>query len=136
MMYMKLVRDQVTAGCTLGRLFVDGAFECFTCEDVERPDGDKVHGQTAIPRGRYGVIVTRSPRFGRDLPLLVNVPNFVGVRIHPGNTAADTEGCILPGRHRTASSVTESRLAFAGLFEKIRSALDAGEEVQLEVTGE
>jgi hypothetical protein len=136
MMHMKLVRDDVAADCTLGRLFVDGAFVCFTCEDVERPDGDKIHGQTAIPRGRYGVIVTRSARFGRDLPLLVNVPGFVGVRIHPGNTAADTEGCILPGLHRTASSVTDSRVAFAGLFDKIRCALDAGEEVELEVTGE
>lgn len=135
MMYLKLVRDQPSAACTLGQLFVDGVFECYTCEDVERLDAPKVPGKTAIPRGRYPIIITLSGRFGRDLPLLVGVPNFAGIRIHPGNTAADTEGCILPGNHRTETSVTESRLAFASLFLKIMRALDRREEVVIEITG-
>lgn len=134
-MNLKLIRDIEGPGCTLGQLFVDGVFECYTCEDVERLDGDKVPGQTAIPRGTYRVVVTYSNRFKRNLPLLENVPNFAGVRIHSGNTAFDTEGCILPGRTLHADRVGESRLAFDALFEKIRGALNAGESVSIEVTG-
>lgn len=96
-MELRLLRDVCGADCTLGQLYVDGKPACHTVEDVVRPAGEKVHGKTAIPEGRYQVIVTPSPRFRRDLPLLLKVPNFEGVRIHPGNTAEDTEGCILPG---------------------------------------
>ena len=115
-MELTLVRDVCGTDCTLGKLFVDGAFDCYTVEDVVRPDGTKIPGKTAIPEGRYRVVVTRSPRFGRDLPLLEKVPNFEGVRIHPGNTAADTEGCIIPGRVRTARGV-------GGIAPRFRRAL-------------
>lgn len=134
-MKLKLIRDVEGPGCTLGQLFVDGAFECYTCEDVERPDGEKIHGKTAIPRGTYRVIVNHSNRFKRDLPLLVNVPNFEGIRIHPGNTAADTEGCILPGNILHADHVGQSRAAFNALFEKIEGAIASGEDVSIEVAG-
>lgn len=133
MMELTLTRDICGAACTLGRLDVDGGFECYTIEDVVRPAGEKVHGQTAIPAGRYRIVITQSPRFHRPLPLLLDVPNFEGVRIHPGNTAADTEGCILPGKSRSDDAVFESRAAFTPLFEKIESAIAAGDEVWIEV---
>ena len=133
-MELKLVRDVRGADCTLGKLFVDEEFDCYTVEDVVRPDSEKVHGKTAIPQGRYRLIVTRSPRFGRDLPLLENVPNFEGVRIHPGNTAEDTEGCIIPGRVRTAKGVAQSRAAFDKLFAVLQAELAGGHEIWMSVT--
>jgi hypothetical protein len=132
-MDLHLVRDICGEACTLGQLSVDGVFECFTLEDVARPAGEKVYGRTAIPEGRYRIIVNRSPRFRRDLPLLLDVRNFEGVRIHPGNTADDTEGCILPGRKRTQASVQESRMAFDALLAKIEGAIAAGEEVWITI---
>ena len=133
-MKLTLKRLRPDAACTIGRLFVDGTPFCFTLEDYMRPPGSpKVPGQTAIPAGTYGVIVTHSPHFDRDLPLLVNVPGFEGVRIHPGNVASDTEGCILVGMDKGADSIGRSRLAFDALFPKIVAALARGELVSIEV---
>lgn len=138
-MKLKVERSWCGAVCTIGTLAVNGRHECFTLEDVVRErDGEpvgqwKVHGETAIPRGVYPVTITFSNRFKRELPLLGGVPGFEGVRIHPGNTAADTEGCLLVGRTKTATSVTESRLAFADLFDKIERAIAVGEAVTLEI---
>lgn len=97
---------------------------CFTCEDPVRLI--KVARVTAIPAGQYEVIVSRSVRFGRDLPEILSVPDFSGVRIHPGNTAEDTEGCILPGTHAGIDEVQNSRIAFDQLFERIRAAVSHG----------
>jgi hypothetical protein len=131
-MKIQVVRTQCGATCTIGEMLVDGEHECWTLEDVVRPDGAaKVFGQTAIPYGTYPVVITFSPHFQRDLPLLVGVPNFEGVRIHPGNTAADTEGCLLVGTGKTASSVTGSRDAFNALFPKIGNAIRRGEDVSI-----
>jgi hypothetical protein len=131
---LTLQRQWPDAACTIGRLFVDGVPECYTLEDFMRPPGSpKVYGQTAIPAGTYGVIVTHSPHFGRELPLLVNVPGFDGVRIHPGNTASDTEGCILVGVDKLPDSIGRSRIAFDALFPKIVAALARGELVSIEV---
>lgn len=96
-------------------------------------DGPKVYGETAIPAGTYNVVITPSQRFKRDLPMVENVPGFQGIRIHPGNTAEDTDGCILVGKAKGPDSVTDSRAAFNELFPKIKTALDAGETVTLEV---
>jgi hypothetical protein len=129
-MEIVIQRRWADGDATIGELSVDGSIECYTLEDEVR-DGDiftvKVAGATAIPAGRYQVIVTRSTRFGRDLPLLLKVPNFEGIRIHPGNTAANTEGCILVGMKRGAARVDDSRTAFDALFPKIQAALAAGE---------
>ena len=131
-MKLKVVRDGLKEGCTLGKLYVNDEFECFTLEDEVRLDGEKVFGQTAIPYGIYSLDITPSVRFKRDMPLVADVPNFSGVRIHSGNTAADTEGCLLVGLERTDTTVTHSRLAFDALFPKIRDAIDAGETVTIE----
>lgn len=132
-MLITLRREPSSDGCTIGRLFVDGRSECWTLEDVERPV--KVAGQTAIPAGRYDVTITLSQRFGRMLPLLANVPNFTGIRIHAGNTAADTEGCILVGQQRGLRSIQQSALALAHLQPQIAGALARGERVEIEVSG-
>ena len=120
-----LVKRRSSAhGCTISEWFVNGTAECFGCEDVVRLDGSKVYGKTAIPAGTYQVINSFSPRFGKYLPLLLNVPGYEGVRIHPGNTAIDTLGCLLPGRKVNADStgVEQSVLAFTALFAKIKAA--------------
>jgi hypothetical protein len=130
-MKLEVIRN-CGAVCTIGELLVDGVHECWTLEDVVRPNGEKVYGETAIPYGTYKVGITFSNRFQRDLPLLYDVPDFSGIRIHPGNTAADTHGCLLVGQHKTSTSVTESRLAFDALFPKIRDAIERGEEVTIE----
>lgn len=129
-----VVRDQCNADCTTGQLFIDDKFQCFTLEDVVRDPGVKIHGQTAIPVGTYRVAITPSPRFKRDLPLLEDVPGFSGVRIHPGNTAEDTEGCLLVGTQRTAHQVLNSRVAFEALFVRLQAAQSAGEPIELEIT--
>ena len=117
-MNLLLKRNPSNGSCTIGTLFVDGEQLCYTLEDVVREQ--KVYAQTAIPAGRYRVQVTMSPRFKRMLPLLHDVPNYSGVRIHPGNTAEDTEGCILPGMtNPTPFSVGRSREAFELLMQKL-----------------
>jgi hypothetical protein len=122
---------------TAGVLAIDGQDFCATIEDCDRrleAGGQKIAGQTAIPRGTYRVVVTPSPRFKRDLPLLVDVPQFSGVRIHSGNTAADTEGCILVGMPgQDDSQIINSRATFNKLFGRIKAALAADESVTLEV---
>jgi hypothetical protein len=129
---MKLtVIRECSAVCTLGELLVDGVHECWTLEDVVRA-GAKVDGDTAIPYGVYDVIITFSPHFQRDLPLVRNVPNFEGIRIHPGNDTADTRGCLLVGQGRDSTSVRNSRAAFDALYPKIRDALKRGEKVTIE----
>lgn len=133
-MRMELKRIDLKDTCTIGVLYVDGQQECWTLEDRVRPDGVKVYGETAIPAGIYRVDVTPSPRFKRDLPLLINVANFVGVRIHPGNTAGDTEGCILVGRTRGPERVNESQLAFNALFAKILAAKSRKDPITLEIS--
>jgi hypothetical protein len=130
---MKLVveRKWCNPECTIGLMTVNGQNEYFTLEDVERET--KIQGKTAIPKGSYNVSITPSNRFKRDLPLIENVPGFEGVRIHPGNTAEDTEGCILVGRHKGPNYVSESRAAFNDLYKEIKGALDSGDQVILEI---
>lgn len=98
---------------TIGKMYLNGAYFCDTLEDPVRDlkkDGSgKIKGITAIPAGEYTVTVNRSPRFKRMLPYLHGVPFYEGVRIHAGNTAADTEGCILVGKNRAVGKVLDSR---------------------------
>ena len=114
-------------------MYIDGVDYCYTLEDVVREE--KVYGETAIPVGRYRVLVTRSNRFQCDMPLLVGVPNFEGIRIHPGNTDKDTHGCILVGTgvSTAETAITESRAAYARVFDCIRDAIGDGKEVWLTV---
>lgn len=131
-MNLKLVRKTFTEESTIGELSVNGKFECFTLEDKVR--AVKIHGKTAIPTGIYEVVITFSDRFRKQLPLFLNVPNFAGIRIHAGNTAADTEGCILVGTSKAPNFVGGSRAAFKALFPKLQKALTK-EKIFIEVIG-
>ncbi len=131
-MRMEVIRLQLDSDVTIGKLLIDGMFECWTCEDTVREPGVKVPGKTAIPYGIYDVAITFSPHFGRMLPILRDVPGFEGIRIHPGNTALDTEGCLLVGQDRLPKGVGRSKIAFEMLEEKIQRALRNGERVTIE----
>lgn len=130
-MEIKLNRKYKTDISTIGEISVNGKFTCFCVEDIERDI--KVAGKTAIPKGKYKIIITMSNRFKKPLPLLLDVPNYEGVRIHSGNTALDTEGCILPGLTRSVDFVGKSREACAILFKLIKTALDKKEEVYITI---
>lgn len=124
-MRLTIIRTHYTPESTAGVMLADDNFLGFTLEDTVRT-GPKVPGKTAIPAGRYGLTLSMSNRFQKMLPEILTVPGFAGVRIHGGNTAADTEGCILVGRSRdgdnriqgSMSSVLVALLAqSAGLHE-------------------
>ena len=119
-MTTELQRTKEQNNSVFGELFIDGSFFCYTLEDKERDI--KIKAETAIPKGTYKVILNQSSRFKRILPLLIDVPNFEGIRMHPGNTNHDTEGCILVGKTRGEDFIGKSRKAFTSLFEKMKLA--------------
>jgi hypothetical protein len=131
-MQLKVNRFRFGEKSTLGRLFVDGAVECYTLEDVVRPDGVKVQNATAIPVGTYNVIIDASTRFKCEMPHILEVPGFTGIRIHSGNTDVDTNGCILLGNNiENDDFISGSKDAFGKFFPKLKAALDAGEDVSI-----
>ena len=127
-MKIEVKRLYKTENSTIGELAIDGKFECYTLEDKERTV--KIKGETAISKGTYKVIINQSNRFKKLLPLLLNVPNFEGVRIHPGNSNHDTEGCILVGQSISKDYISKSRKAFEKLFKKMQLA----KEITLTIT--
>jgi hypothetical protein len=131
-MDLKLTRTDFTNNSTIGELYVDGEFTCYILEDVTRDK--KIQNETAIPYGEYTISITYSPRFKRNLPLLNNVPDFSGVRIHPGNKSTDTEGCLLPGTGKGKDIVYESRKAFDSLYSKLLTAHKNKEKITITIT--
>lgn len=129
-MMLRLVREPTRHEATHGSLYVDGHWQCWTLEDAIRDQ--KVAGATAIPPGTYRVDITPSQRFKRLLPILLDVPGFTGIRIHPGNVIADTEGCVLVGRTRGMGTIGESRLAFEPLFAQLKDGLADGIAIAVE----
>lgn len=146
-MVISILRKPSEKGCTLSTWYVNGRYQCVGLEDVVRGQGQpKVFGQTAIPAGTYQLRNTPSARFGRVLPQLFDQPGHTtlfgsrpldecGVRIHPGNYATDTEGCLLPGTGVAAGGtmVTNSRQAFEALLKKITQALADHESITLTI---
>ena len=132
-MELELTRITRTNRSTIGELTVDGNFECFILEDKDRGlhqgmalselMSAKIKTRTAIPTGRYEIVVNFSDRFQKMLPLLLDVPAFAGIRIHPGNKDTDTEGCLVPGKTKSLDMVGSSRAAFTTLFDKIKAAM-------------
>ena len=118
---------------TIGRLSIDGKYFCDTLEDTVRPAGVKIPGKTAIPAGKYKIKLTESLRFKKLMPRLENVPGFTGVLIHAGNTAEDTEGCILVGKNRVKGKVLDSRETFARLFKLLFVSERGGETLEIEI---
>lgn len=138
-MYLFLQRDTLFESCTFGILYVDDVEECQTLEDTDReleinPSG-KIRGQTAIPRGTYNLIIDYSSRFKQEMPHILDVPGFEGIRIHPGNTKEDTEGCILVGMQRDLEGkrVLKSRVAYNNLFKKLAFAFESGDDIYFRV---
>jgi hypothetical protein len=142
-MELTLIRNpEPTKDYTAGKLFIDDQFAFFTLEDEVREvfgkpvKAWKVYGETAIPRGRYRVILTKSPRFGRLLPEVLGVPGFQAIRIHAGNTAKNTEGCILVGNadgNSKDSWLGNSRAAENALVATLNPVLRIGQQVWLTV---
>ena len=133
---------------TIGRLYIqrrvndeylagtENQYFCDTLEPTWRDyehGGYKVKGRSAIPEGRYAVVISWSPKFKAWLPILLGVPKFEGIRIHAGNTVEDTQGCILVGRNQRVGEVLESRKWLYELKMKIVEAKEKGEAVWLTI---
>ena len=123
--------------CTIGILAIDGLFTCYTLEDVVRPEGVKIPGNTAIPEGEYEVIVDWSNRFQRFMPKLLEVSNFDGIRIHPGNTHKDTSGCILIGMDKDVEHerILRSKEAYGVVYMEIIGEVQKKHEVRIKIGG-
>ncbi len=140
-MQLSLFRRILGTDATIGDLYLDNVLFCYVLEDRDRKleeGGEKVYGETAIPRGTYDVVITYSNRFKRELPLLKNVPQFEGIRIHPGNTKEDTHGCLLPGSAYVSSNlgkmgVLNSRATFNKLFTELESAYSKQEPIKITI---
>jgi len=117
-------RKWFTDKSTIGELLIDNMFECYTLEDAVRPV--KIDGKTAIPEGKYQVIIDFSNRFKKLMPHVLNVPGFEGIRVHAGNTDANTEGCLLLGRTKTKDFIGESKLAIDTFIPKLEKGLKQG----------
>jgi hypothetical protein len=142
-MLITLDRAWKRKGYTISRLYINGELFCNALEDEDRglrQDQDlatikakKIAGETAIPSGNYMVTLTYSPRFRKMLPLLNDVPGFSGVRIHSGNTAKDTEGCILVGQNLEKGKVLNSRAWYDKLLAKMQEAWNKKDHVVIDI---
>jgi hypothetical protein len=124
-MRLRVLRVDGTRTRTIGVLIVDGYFVAYVLEDALR-SGPKVPGETAIPVGRYQVLLTMSQRFGRVLPLLVDVPQFTGIRFHGGNDASDTRGCPMVGDQRGIDTISVCAPALDRVIRLIERGLADG----------
>lgn len=117
---------------TIGKLYINNQYFCDTLEDTDRDltqsmteqqiKSNKVYGETAIPTGIYRIVISYSNRFKKQMPLLLNVPGFSGIRIHTGNTEKDSLGCILVGKNKAVGKVLESRDTYNKLFSILQKA--------------
>jgi len=143
-MELTLKRETFTEESTIGSLSIDGKFECFILEDKDRGLTDamplseivahKVYGVTAIPYGRYEVDWTLSNRFKIFMPIIKNVKGYEGIRIHKGNTAVDSLGCLICGTRKKNNMVTESTMATKKLYDKIEAAKKSGQKIFITIT--
>ena len=147
-MELILTRIAKRKSYTIGRLairkevndeYLAGTADEYFCDTLEPTwrdyahGGRKIKGRSAIPEGRYAVVISWSPKMKAWLPILLGVPNFEGIRIHAGNTAKDTQGCILVGRNQRVGEVLESRKWLYELKQKIVEAKNRGEAVWLTI---
>ena len=133
-MKIELVRIAFKETYTIGKLYVDGKYFSDVIEDKDRGlDSSmteseilekKVKGETAIPTGHYVINITYSPKYKRMMPLLLDVKGFSGIRIHSGNTAKDTEGCLIVGKNKKVGMVLESRDTYKRLFKMKKGQKD------------
>ena len=143
------------ASYTIGKMYIDGKYFCDTCEDTDRGltqymslaeiKRKKIYSRTAIPTGTYNVTMNVvSPRFskrdfykkncdGGRVPRLLNVPGFDGVLIHVGNSAADSNGCLLVGKNSQVGKVLNSTNTFLALYKKLKEASLKGEKITITI---
>jgi hypothetical protein len=141
-MQLTLTRTTRTDISTIGELFIDDRFFCYALEDFDRGltsdmpliviKEKKVYGKTAIPTGKYEVIMSYSEKFKRYLPLLLNVPCYDGIRMHNGNYATDTDGCLIVGTATGKDAVWNSRQALNMLLAKL-TAVEKKEKIFIEI---
>lgn len=141
-MKITLKRIAFKSTYTIGKMYIDEQYFCDTLEDFNRDinhngifdnNEKKIYGETAIPFGTYEVIVNYSNKFKRELPLLLNVPYFEGIRIHRGNTSKDTLGCILVGENKKIGMVLNSAPYEIKLTSLIKQELKKGNKVYIEI---
>lgn len=150
-MKIKVIREILTPTETLGSLFINNKFFCYTLEDTDRQlrqthsadfiKAHKLQAQTAIPSGEYSVVLSMSNRFKRLLPEVLNVTGFAGIRIHGGNTHLDSEGCILVAKQRNVNK----KSSWSGIVNwilgsqekqlvvEMQKALAKGEKIELSI---
>lgn len=131
---MNIILNRIAkkAKYTIGKLYINDKYFCDTLEDTDRSltqsmteqqiGSKKVYGETAIPTGTYRIIISYSNKFKKQMPLLLNVPGFAGIRIHSGNTEKDSLGCILVGKNKAVGKVLESRDTYSKLFSILQEA--------------
>lgn len=134
---LTLIRKAKLATYTIGKLYAGSEWLCDTIEDTDRGlskdmpldaiKAKKIYGKTAIPTGRYKLSYTYSPKYKKMLPLLGGVPAWEGVRIHSGNTAEDSLGCIIVGLNKKKGMVLESRMTMAKLLVRLLTWWKQGE---------
>lgn len=127
-MKIKVVRIYKGETYTIGKMYLNGEYFCDTLEDAVRPI--KIPNETAIPAGTYKVEVTYSPKFKRDLPLLIDVPDYTGIRIHNGSNKDHTSGCILVGFNKTKGQLTDSYIMSKLLTKRLKSL---SEPIEIEI---
>lgn len=136
-MKLKLTRDTFTDLSTIGKLTINDEPFCDTLEDTDRKledGGTKIYGKTCIPRGTYDVVLNFSNRYQKVMPQVLGVPGFEGIRLHPGNAAKDTDGCILVGSSRATNFIGNSVVTFGKLMGILEDAYDRQEPITLEIT--
>lgn len=141
---MNIILNRIAkkAKYTIGKLYINDQYFCDTLEDTDRGltqsmteqqiKSKKVYGETAIPTGTYKVIISYSNKFKKQMPLLLNVPGFAGIRIHSGNTEKDSLGCILVGKNKAVGKVLESRDTYNKLFSILQEA-DKKETIKITI---
>lgn len=142
-MDIKLVRRAYRDAYTIGSLYFDGEYQCDTVEDKDRglKKNDslgkiaktKVYGKTAIPKGTYRVILSWSRAFKQIMPEILDVPGFSGIRIHSGNSADDSLGCIIVGENKVVGKVINSRAAYQRILAKLKRAEECGEDFTITI---
>jgi hypothetical protein len=132
-MKLLLERKYLKDTYTIGNLYINGEFFCNVLEDKVRIPFIKIPKETAIPYGIYKVIITYSGKFQREMPLLNDVPQYQGIRIHSGNTEVDTEGCLLVGENKVIGKVINSKITFDKLYPILKETFDKGEEITIEI---
>jgi len=134
-MKIKVIRHAFKDSYTIGKLYINDVYYCDTLEDKVRDltKEKKVPGETAIPTGTYEVYYTYSNRLGKYYPRINDVPQFTGILMHAGNTAVDTEGCILIGKNKVAGGLIESQATLTELRKKMLEAITNMERLEITI---